>query len=350
MMKITKISVVRIVGMFLIFATHLFLGFYGSSLGYFFNVGVPLFFIISGYLYGKKEIKEPLNWYFRRFVKICIPMYIFVLLVWLYCFIRYEAKFPYSYILNLQGLSFIFIKMKVGYFVLPESMGGIGHFWFLTVIMLCYLLLILMKKLESTSFMKNVEKNPKVEVVLCILIVAVQIALAYVGFQIVYFIEFFLGYAMNKKDLSFKGKKSFLLISLIMVVALGTRLVVRKFADGTVLHDNIVVSWSQCVLALWIYAFFDFLLSNLPRLESTLGKSKLISWLDGISYFAYITHYIFIKEPFNLQKYIPNMIVATLVFLVLSFASAEILKLVSKPLTDCLNKLAGKLSKRKLKS
>lgn len=35
-MKITKISVVRIVGMFLIFATHLFLGFYGSSLGYFF--------------------------------------------------------------------------------------------------------------------------------------------------------------------------------------------------------------------------------------------------------------------------------------------------------------------------
>lgn len=223
MMKITKISVVRIVGMFLIFATHLFLGFYGSSLGYFFNVGVPLFFIISGYLYGKKEIKEPLNWYFRRFVKICIPMYIFVLLVWLYCFIRYEAKFPYRYILNLQGLGFIFIKIK-GYFALPESMDGIGHFWFLTVIMLCYLLLILMKKLESTSFMKNVEKNPKVEVVLCILIVAVQIALAYVGFQIVYFIEFFLGYAMNKKDLSFKGKKSFLLISLIMVVALGTGL------------------------------------------------------------------------------------------------------------------------------
>lgn len=106
-MKITKISVVRIVGMFLIFATHLFLGFYGSSLGYVFNVGVPLFFIISGYLYGKKEIKEPLNWYFRRFVKICIPMYIFVLLVWLYCFIRYEAKFPYRYILNLQGLDFI---------------------------------------------------------------------------------------------------------------------------------------------------------------------------------------------------------------------------------------------------
>lgn len=206
------------------------------------------------------------------------------------------------------------------------------------------------EKVRKHKFHEKCRKNPKVEVVLCILIVAVQIALAYVGFQIVYFIEFFLGYAMNKKDLSFKGKKSFLLISLIMVVALGTRLVVRKFADGTVLHDNIVVSWSQCVLALWIYAFFDFLLSNLPRLESALGKSKLISWLDGISYFAYITHYIFIEEPFNLQKYIPNMIVATLVFLVLSFASAEILKLVSKPLTDCLNKLAGKLSKRKLKS
>ena len=52
-----------------------------------------------------------------------------------------------------------------------------------------------------------------------------------------------------------------------------------------------------------------------------------------------------IKEPFNLQKYIPNVAVATLVFFVLSFVSAEVLKLVSKPITGGLNKLAKKLSK-----
>lgn len=69
MMRITKISVTRIAGMFLIFATHLFLGFYGSSLGYVFNVGVPLFFIISGYLYGKKGNKRTCNLVFQTFYK-----------------------------------------------------------------------------------------------------------------------------------------------------------------------------------------------------------------------------------------------------------------------------------------
>ena len=204
---------------------------------------------------------------------------------------------------------------------------------------------ILVKKSESTDFVKNIKKNSKVEVVFCIFIVAAQIALACIGFQIVYFIEFFIGYAMSKKSLDFKRKKAFLMMSVIIAVALGVRLLARKFADGTVLYDNIFVVWSQCILALWIYAFFDFVLSNLPGLEQALGKSKLINWLDGISYFAYITHYIFIKEPFNLQKYIPNVAVATLVFFVLSFVSAEVLKLVSKPITGGLNKLAKKLSK-----
>ena len=65
------------------------------------------------------------------------------------------------------------------------------------------------EKVRKHKFHEKCRKNQKVEVVLCILIVAVQIALAYVGFQIVYFIEFFLGYALYKKDLSFKGKNFF---------------------------------------------------------------------------------------------------------------------------------------------
>lgn len=342
-MKITKISIARIVGMFLIFATHLCLGFYGSFLGYVFNVGVPLFFIISGYLYGNKEIEKPLSWYFGRFVKICIPMYVFVLSVWIYCFIRYGAKFPYGYILNLQGLGFLFVRMNESWLAISESMIGVEHLWFLTVIMICYLLLIVIKKAEKTNAMKRIETNPKIETALFAFLAVVQFALAYAGVQIIFFIEFFLGYAISKRGFSFKGKKNFICMSVIMVAALSARLVVKKFADGTVLHDNIVVSWSQCILALWIYAFLDFVLSNMPRLESALGKSKLVGWLDSISYFAYITHYIFIKEPFDLQKYIPNTVVATLVFFVLAFASAEILKLVSKPLTSALNKLTGKL-------
>ena len=73
-------------------------------------------------------------------------MYILVLFLQIYNVINSEygtvRSIP-TYLANLQGLGFIINGLD-----LPQ-MNGLGHLWFLTVIMLCYLLLIIMKKIED---------------------------------------------------------------------------------------------------------------------------------------------------------------------------------------------------------
>lgn len=73
------ITVTRTVAMLSIVMCHLVSWFPSISfIGQFFNVGVPVFFIISGYLYGQKDIKRIIPWYKKQFVKIILPIYIYI--------------------------------------------------------------------------------------------------------------------------------------------------------------------------------------------------------------------------------------------------------------------------------
>lgn len=76
------ISVIRTVAMLSIVMCH-YIQWFGrwSFLGQFFNVGVPLFFIISGFLYGQKNIENVWSWYKKQFIKIVIPLYMYYIMV-----------------------------------------------------------------------------------------------------------------------------------------------------------------------------------------------------------------------------------------------------------------------------
>lgn len=52
-----------------IVACH-FLQYYQNGLSQWLNVGVQIFFILSGVLYGNKELGEPASWLIRQYLKI----------------------------------------------------------------------------------------------------------------------------------------------------------------------------------------------------------------------------------------------------------------------------------------
>lgn len=76
------ISYLRVFAMILILACHIVQehnNVYINMTAQFLNVGVSIFIIISGYLYGKKEIKEEyFKWIIKRAKRILIPMYFFM--------------------------------------------------------------------------------------------------------------------------------------------------------------------------------------------------------------------------------------------------------------------------------
>lgn len=75
--KNATISLVRFVSMVFIVVCH-FMQYYNMKLAFLFNVGVQMFFCLSGFLYGNKKIDTPLNFIVKNFKKILIPYWIFI--------------------------------------------------------------------------------------------------------------------------------------------------------------------------------------------------------------------------------------------------------------------------------
>lgn len=140
-----SISILRVVGMFSIVFCHFFswLGF--SFLSQFLNFGVYLFLFISGFLYANKNIAEPRNWFLTRLKKILVPYYIFAIPIVLLYFLStgFDLIKSIIYLFCLQGVYFICS------FIPFAEIEPLGNLWFITIILLCYLLTIILKNFEK---------------------------------------------------------------------------------------------------------------------------------------------------------------------------------------------------------
>ena len=140
------IAITRVVAMLSILMCHI-IKYYSfvpgaAFLGQFFNIGVEMFLIISGYLYGMRFITDYKVWISNRWLKICLPV-----LVWYIILFFFGAERNFStfliYVFNIQGLSWI--SDYVGFY---QPAIGLEHTWFITIIMICYLLIPMLQKVR----------------------------------------------------------------------------------------------------------------------------------------------------------------------------------------------------------
>ncbi len=105
-----SLSYIRISALLMIVLCH-YCQTFGNKYAYILNVGVQIFFVLSGYLYGQKDIDNWCQWWKRRFIKLYIPMFVFLTMV-LPLYIIYRRQelsivWYTSNYLNLQGFSFV---------------------------------------------------------------------------------------------------------------------------------------------------------------------------------------------------------------------------------------------------
>lgn len=142
------ITLSRILGMIFIVLCHI-IQYYSfipmsESLGQFFNCGVYIFLFITGYLYGGKLIQNFRKWYLKRFLVVSLPAIIISVVFIILLLILGEnisVSSIVAYSLDLEGLLFFNWKLSVIFSEIP----GLGHLWFTTIIMLCYLLIPLLQ-------------------------------------------------------------------------------------------------------------------------------------------------------------------------------------------------------------
>ena len=100
-----------------------------NTLAFYFNIGVPIFLFISGYLFGKKDVTDYGSFLKKRFVRILLPYYMMLAVVII-------ANLATGTAMTAKDiLSSILCQQWYDY-----TVPNCGHFWYISCILVCYLL------------------------------------------------------------------------------------------------------------------------------------------------------------------------------------------------------------------
>lgn len=325
-MKDKAISLIRIVSMMFIIVCHLstYFGSAAAAVNNLFNVGVYIFLFLSGFLYGKRTISRWSDWYRKRWVTLMLPLYIwFVLVTLAACVFQKSAPDAFSWVLilsNLQGLIFLVGACEWG--ILTK---GFGHLWFLTALMICYAALPLLQKWRP----KVSELSSGRITLLLFSVLAAKIACDYwLEIHITYLLTFCIGYFWSR-SYKIPSCKGAFIWCIVAAMSCAIRIGGKMLWDDTFLYSQVIVEFSHTVLAVAIFNVLYFvhhkLTTSTQHIDTRWGGAQ---YIDKISYYIYITHYIFLETgAYDVHQYAPNNITAQLsLFFALAISSAVLLE------------------------
>lgn len=336
------IRLLRVMSMVLIILCHV-IRYYpmipGSAvLDQVFNVGVYVFLLISGYLYGGKTVTDFGNWLVGRWRRVVIPMIVLVALdamalAWMGAGI--SASQLVMLLWNLQGLGFLSWPAASEF---PAVVDHLGSLWFVTVIMLCYCMVpVLQYARARVSAFWSV-------MTIALLLAADVIIYVTMDAAIVYFIAFGIGYWLGSVGLGERemGVLPYRVLSAVMAGAQWGRLFLRARMDGTSLYTA-VVGITQCVLACWIFVTAFRVRQLWPELTDRMSESQIVRWLEGQSYYVYLTHYLFSAgTAFNVYGIFDSLWLSTALFLGLTLSASCVIKYMSEQIDRVVQRmLAG---------
>ena len=243
-----------------------------------------------------------------------------------------DWKSVLTYFLCAQGVSRVTFNFGV------STLLGMGQAWFLTVLVVCYVLMLVLKK--NPSFENYVKKY---ESMVCVIAVVLQIALCYVGVQIIYFLQFFVGYFLSKLDTEGRqnnwiSKKVFIYLTVASIILGGARLIANRYLDGTIFYNRIIARWSFSIIAIWLIAVLIIICK--AKWAEKMVQSKPWKLLDLTSYPLFLTHYMFLTGPMKVMGWLPSVPLQLTVFAMLTALTAVIITVLTtrKNLIEILRK------------
>ena len=302
------ISVMRILSMLSIIICHL-LQAYNNRYCWLFNIGVWVFLSISGYLYGCKVIDNWRHWLKTRFKKLYIPYIFFLLSCVPFYYIFAPEKVSISkiaiYIFDLQG-------------IVGNSILGLSHLWFMSIIALCYLATPILQYLRRLTVMFYV------------FIILSLMNFFYFKIEVNVFSCFFvytLCYFMGSAD-----KKEKNLTLFLTVILFGGSLITISWNE-IMNYENFLNQLFHAVSGL-LFVEIGILYS---KFVDCSFNNKWLKAMDHYSYEVYLTHHIFILGPFSLMTFFPFLWMNVVWVLVLSILTAVVLQKVSLKLSTFIH-------------
>ena len=205
-----SISCARFIAMVFIVACHMMQkddfasDIYGAHIGwaFWFNVGVQMFLFISGYLYGKKNRIDTVEFYKKSFPKLLIDYYVFVFIILI------AIHFSPLWDTDSNGI--------IGLLTFSSTIPGLGHLWFVPTILFCYLLSpILSEILNAIDKRSNIRFWA--EAILLLLVIRVVIKRFFGYFNPAWINCFVIGMIFSRiEQKSMKSKRVFACLTAVL--------------------------------------------------------------------------------------------------------------------------------------
>lgn len=298
-----------------------FLQYYEHELAWWFNVGVQIFFFISGFLYAHKTIKDTsIDFIWKNIKKILIPYYSFLIPT-------IVVYFSFKELLS--------VKTIASALLCSGTINGLEHLWFISYILLCYII---------TPYLENWVNKIKGYVwyifclyVICGLVLGQMLSFAfssYFAFNRIfcYLFGYFAGVFLQRY-----GIKLFKVITGVVVVATilanGFRVYCQYIAHISFTGFGFFASYAHALLGATIVL--------IPLVYfKPLTQKTILDITDKYSLYVYIVHQLFILSPFTLltltNYYVINWIitiVAIIVFAILLKLFAERIEILFSKIT-----------------
>lgn len=323
----SSISIVRLIALLMIITCHIFQGL-NLEAAFWFNLGVQIFFFMSGYLYGNKEITNIKSWYIKQIKKILIPYIILCLII----------IFIDGFFFNIYYSKFYIIGNILGLQGFIGTLKPLSHTWFVSYLLLCYLLTPLLQK---KSFKGISEK--KLIIFLTVIALLLQIIQFYSVVQIIapWVFNYILGYYFSRYYI--KGKKKYINILKKFTIFTLVFLIIRIIFQYNILNIQysslfsnnlyLINYWSHVSLGSCIFLWLNHYLKN-----NKIRYNKLLVFSDKYSYYIYLVHQMFILNHMAVLKLTNNIFVNIILILLLSTSSSVILYAITKLLILILEK------------
>lgn len=294
-----------------IIACH-FCQYYDSEWAWWLNVGVQVFFIISGFLYGTKTIEEPIGWLKKQFKKILVPYYIFLL----FAIIGYTIVAPEQ----------IGLKSVTAAILTVGQIKGISHLWFVSNILFCYLIT------PYLAALRDYQKNKSLWHTLLTLI-GIFGVYSLVGILTsdyfrpgridCYILGYYTAVLCNRW-----GKRMIIWITCFSIVPCAVSNIVYCYLrytkglqmDGYLMH---ITDFSHLFLGYSITMLLMIMLRNIKT-------SMALEYSDNNSYEIYLVHQLFILSPLTLLSISSNIFINVLLCITVIVITGTILHNINK--------------------
>ena len=290
----------------------------------FLDVGVQVFLLISGYLYGGKIIKDYNAWFYGRAKRIWLPeiiVVIFDVTIMALMNIKTDSITFIIYLFNLQGI--LFLNWRFFSRVIKE-ITNCGPLWFTTIIMICYLIVPLLQNIY-TRFTCG-KKHPAFRCTMALSgLYVITILLSAAGVvDLSCILMFIVGYSFGSLGFNkaYTGIKTSVLISLTMIFLQVIRVVLRiKISDFPYYATYTIIS--HAALGIWIFYIVFMIERKFPIFIRKLAENKVVKRLDSVSYYTYLVHGLFcMGTAFNVYIIIGNLWLSTVLFALMTIVSS----------------------------